>query len=260
MQRVSGSPVRIIAALSFYDESPTWLAYTVASVAKLCDHVVAIDGAYALYPIEPRGSSGSDAHDAIMRTAESAGMGVTLHVAQKPWQGNEVEKRNRLLKLACMEAEPGDWVLVIDADEVVTEAPSREAVHEHLAEPGARVASLAFGERHDHHAWQPVGAPDWPEDKILPDANSPSRSRHRIRRLFKADPTLRLEGSHYHYRVTDDSGRTLDLWPVNGAEPALDLGAIYIEHRQRFRTGPRNEGRQGYYRIRNELAIERAPR
>jgi hypothetical protein len=72
--------VRLIAALSWFDESPAWLSELVASLARAeVDHVVALDGSYALFP-GAEAWSGTEQHDAIVHTARGCGMGCTLHV------------------------------------------------------------------------------------------------------------------------------------------------------------------------------------
>lgn len=249
----------IVGALSWFDEAPTWLAYCVASAAKLCDHLVAVDGAYAVFPRRPRGSSGAAQHEAIIRTAEAAGMGVTLHVPSGPWMGNEVEKRDFMMREACRLAEPGeDWLLVIDADEVVLEAPPKELVLAELAEAELPVAAVGYVQRHDHYAWQPIGEEEWPEEKLVVDCASPSISAGRTRRLFRVDETLRVEGTHYHYRIDGERG-PVDLWQVPGASEAADLTRVVLEHRHEFRDPERRKAGEAYYYVRNNLGLERPP-
>jgi hypothetical protein len=250
----------IVGALSWFDESPTWLAATVASCAKVCDHLVAVDGAYAAYPRRPRGSSGTEQHEAITKTAEAAGLGLTLHVPREPWRGNEVAKRNHLMGLANLVAEPWrDWILVIDADEVVLEAPPKDVVLGMLAETTERAALVGFSQRHDHYRWMPTDDPEhFPTDPIIKDCDAPSISAGRTRRLFRADPSMRLEGTHYHYRVGPEDDPT-DLWQVQGAAAAADLSALVIEHRHEFRDAQRRDAGEHYYRVRKELALETPP-
>lgn len=251
--------MKITAVLSWFDESPTWLAYTVASCAKVADEIVAVDGAYALYPNRPRGSSGADQHDAIARAAEAAGLGFTIHVPREPWRGGEVEKRSRLMQLGSFLSEHRrDWLLVIDADEVVLEAPEKETVRAQLEETDLPVASCTFSARHDAYRWQPIGSPDWPEEKLLVSCAAPTMSAHRTRRFYRADRTIRLDGTHYHYRIDGDDG-PVDLWTVHGASPALDLGRVVIEHRHDYRDPIRKEAGEAYYRIRNTNGVEVPP-
>src|SRR5262249_40678789 len=108
--------------LSWYDE-PAWaLAELVASTARFgADALVAVDGAYMLYP-DGRAQSPAEQSQAILATAQGAGMEVVLHCPQEPWAGNEIEKRTKSLALAEEIAEPGeDWIWICDGDEVVTE-------------------------------------------------------------------------------------------------------------------------------------------
>src|SRR6266498_1360247 len=59
--------LKIIAILSWFDESPSWLSACVASLARAgCSHLVAVDGAYRLYP-DGRPHSGIAQQDAITR-------------------------------------------------------------------------------------------------------------------------------------------------------------------------------------------------
>jgi hypothetical protein len=44
----------VVGLISWWDESPTWLAASITSLGRFCDHVVALDGRYALYPDRAR--------------------------------------------------------------------------------------------------------------------------------------------------------------------------------------------------------------
>ena len=250
--------MKITAAISWYDESETWLTRTIASAARICDHVLAVDGAYAHYPRDPHGSSGSLQHRAIMEAAEGAGVSVTIHVPGSPWRGNQVEKRDRMMRLASFLSDPGDWILVLDADEVVTRAPTKDLVLAELAETELDVADVAMANRHDHYSWQPVGVDDWPPEKILPDTGGPSRSEHRIRRLFRARPDLRVEGTHFHYRIGPDDA-PVELWRFKGSAPAADLTSVVLEHRHEYRDRERREAGERFYEIRSTLGLESPP-
>jgi hypothetical protein len=113
--------MRIFACMPWFDESPRWLASAVAGFAKLCDHVIAVDGAYFVYP-EGRPASGGDQAETIISAARTAGIGCTVHVPQGVWMGNETEKRSCYAKIANALGTPyEDWLLVLDADEEVSE-------------------------------------------------------------------------------------------------------------------------------------------
>ena len=90
--------MKIVCCLSWYDESPAWLATVVAAAAKAgCNHIVAVDGPYALLTATGR-SSGVLQQDAVTHAAHVAGIGLTLHVPDSPFGGNEVEKRSFVTK------------------------------------------------------------------------------------------------------------------------------------------------------------------
>lgn len=130
--------------LSWYEEQPEWLYELVSSVAGVCDRVVAVDGAYALYP-DARARSGPDQADAILFGAAEQGLGVTVHQPRTPWVGNEVEKRRYAHRLAA----GADWLLVLDGDERVIERP--DDLLERLQVTGCRSATFThrFSDRPD---------------------------------------------------------------------------------------------------------------
>src|SRR5581483_6809914 len=113
--------VKVHGVLIWYDERPSWLAGCVASLARACDTLTAIDGAYFLYPGSlERPRSAVDQATAILEAAYGAGLAVTLHVPSEPWFGNEVEKRSYSFQVACARSELGvDWIIVFDADMLV---------------------------------------------------------------------------------------------------------------------------------------------
>jgi hypothetical protein len=106
--------------MSWFDEDPQWLAASTAAFAKLCDHVVAVDGAFVGYP-NCRPASGGDQAEAIVAAARAAGIGLTLYVPGEVWMGNEPEKRSMYAKIVNALATPyEDWMLVLDADEEIS--------------------------------------------------------------------------------------------------------------------------------------------
>jgi hypothetical protein len=137
--------------LSWFDERTDWLAELVASLAAVgVDHLVAVDGAYGLYP-GARGSSGSEQASVVLGAAHGAGIGVTVHVPAFPWPGNEVEKRTVLFALGHLVAQPyDDWLVVADADEVWESGDLRAD----LADCAADVAEVMLVERNPEHGDQ----------------------------------------------------------------------------------------------------------
>ena len=65
---------RVIGLLSFWDESPTWLAATLASMARVCDHAVWYSMAGTrCTPIS--GYRADREHYAVIDAARASGMG-----------------------------------------------------------------------------------------------------------------------------------------------------------------------------------------
>jgi hypothetical protein len=221
--------LRLIALLAWFEEPAEWLAELVASCARAgCDHVVAVDGAYALLP-NGSGFSSPEQHAAILHTARGAGIGATIHAPSQRWFGNEVEKRSALFRLAEATAEPGDWYWVLDADCVVTEA---HAVKERLADTTLLAAEHRLEERQD---------------------GTVSKSMHRG--LFRAGWGLRVQGRHSHY--VDAAGRVLWDGPGGDHVPALDLFDVRVEHRRSQRPVARRSDQVEYYRRRDLAGVER---
>lgn len=241
---------RLLALLSFYDESPTWLAATITSLAPFCDHVIAVDGAYALYPYgEPQ--SRADQVEGLIEASQAAGLGITLHRPRNVWFGNEVEKRTRLFQLAELEAEPNiDWYFVVDADVVVDRHPVD--LKYQLAGTDLDVAQVSVWERSDPYA---------NESRLMHESKValPPDYHYPIRCLFRAVPGLHVADRHYYY-VTGDN-RILWGHPLDPRQQeALDLTGLFrIEHRTYYRPKQRRDDAQAYYRRREEAGVEAEP-
>lgn len=221
--------MKVVALLSWFDERTDWLAELVGSLAGVgVEHIVAVDGAYALYP-QGRAQSGSEQANVVVSAAHGAGLGVTVHVPACPWPG-EVEKRTALFALGHLVAEPGvDWLLVVDADELMDPVNLKAQVEGSTCD----VAEVLLYERHDDH----------------PD------SRTMTRRLFRAHPGgIRVCGTHAHYV----NGDGVQLW--HGSSVTADqLWDVRIRHRAAERGRLRTERRLAYYERRNEYGIESVP-
>lgn len=213
--------MNLIGLLCWYDELPSWLAGVTAGLAKAgVSHVVAVDGAYSLYPAAGAYSA-REQHNAIAEVCEALGMGCTLFAPREPFVENEVEKRTVSLRLAEAVADPSrDWYFVVDADHFVKSAVGHL---DKLAQTNCDVAAVRLT--------QDGGG--WP-----------------CRCVFRAIPGLRYDGNHFS-QITPD-GR--NLW--DSTSPVLDLSCVEVEHR----TGPRDKGRREsqlrYYERRDRLGIE----
>ena len=230
--------MRVIGLLSFYDEHPGWLAAAVASMNGACDHLIAVDGAYAAYP-GGKPHSGAEQGETIRETCRALGIGCTLFEPQRTWFGNEVEKRSHMFALAETVAEPNvDWYFVIDADEVVTDysVGGTQRFRERLGECERDVGNVTFWNRRIPHPRELDEDNKW-------IAAYPQIEENRVRILFRAIPGLRVVERHYWYRLPD--GRY--LWGDGVQEPAADFTDIRVEHRTEYRDPARRKAAQDYY-------------
>jgi hypothetical protein len=221
--------------LNWYDERPDWLAATVASASKLCDGIVAVDGAYFLYPDSLRHpASGAAQATAIMETALALGMSCTIHVPTEPWFGNEVGKLQALFDLGIPEPYE-DWFFRIDGDELLTDVPfdARDAIEKtecHAAEVRMWVRTDGVTQ---HEMWP-------------------------IRRLWRVVPEMRVGPAHHIMTGLVDGERIVlaDSEDRGRQTPALDMPNVLMEHRNRQRNPVRLERKERYYRQRDELGVE----
>lgn len=223
--------MRIAALISFFDERPEELRECIRSLAGHVDHIVAIDGAYGLFP-NGRPYSDPTEHKAVLKTCQQIGVGCTLEIPPRVWD-TEMEKRTRLFELAATVTEDGDWWFVMDADQRLKQVP--DDLREQLAGSAWPAATVTFDEPH-------------------PNAEG---SRFPVRCLFRHCPGLRVERNHYSY-VTPDG---FWLWGNprhRGAKSAAhDLREqLIIEHRTHFRRKDRKDRATAYYKQRDDLAIE----
>lgn len=229
--------MRIIGLLSWYNERPSWLAATVASAAPHIDHIVAVDGAYMLYPGGKPHSSTEQA-EAVRQTARACGIGCTIHEPQTVWTQNEVQKRSAMFRLGEAVASPNeDWYFVLDGDEIVTDCYCD--LRQTLTDTDLDAGTVTFWDDRDHQA---------PDERPFVTGFT---SEQPIRVLFRAIPGLKVEGKHYCY-VTPD-GRY--LWGDEPCELALDV-PLRIEHRSTKRDLWRQKESKDYYATRDELNIE----
>jgi hypothetical protein len=246
--------VRLIAVLCFYEESPTWLAALVASLAKAeVDHLVAVDGTYALWPgANQKPVSGPEQIETIIQTCRGLGIGCTTYTPSKPFPGNEVEKRNLSIQLALLEGELyEDWLMIVDSDEVVDWAA--HDFKQQLAETDLNVASYYLFEREDHHANEARTLAGLSFDMSDVGHNS-------IRAIQRLLPGLRLEWAHHVFCHGYGNDKSY-LWGRGDKhldqEPYLDLDQfIRVEHRHYLRGVARTQAAQQYYDLRDAVGAE----
>jgi len=247
--------MRLVGVLSWYDESPSWLSTAVTGFARICDHIVAVDGAYALYP-GARARSRPDQREAIMLACESAGVGLTLHEPNDVWWGNELEKRNYTLRLAAPLLEHGrDWVCVFDADYHIAQARPEHVRHQ-LASTDRLVATYTLLDGKDYHA---TTLGEYASTRML-DTEWTTRTRD----IYRWLPGLRYVGTHYTIRARHN-GRVVwlrgqDSTDRSPLEPTLDLNdALVVHHRTEHRALVRRNAADEYYKTRAAAGIETYP-
>lgn len=239
---------RIHGLLSWYDESPAFLASAVASFAPVCDSITAVDGAYALFP-DARPRSLPIQAQVIQDTCEALGVSCTIHRPAEPWLGNEVEKRTQLFRLGSVMAEPHvDWFWVFDADCVLTDYPSD--LHDALAECPTPAVEVELWERRDYLGDHPEAARE---------LSFPTAASSPMRMLFRVHERMQALGAHYIYGGFDVKGNWQYLWGPKriGTVDAAVLSSVRVEHRSIWRDRYRREAAQTYYETRNELGVER---
>lgn len=107
--------MRIVAAVSWFDEPRASLEKLIYSASTLVDKFVFCDGAYRLFP-HGRHYSTQDQHDFIIRKCNEVGIPVRIIQApNEPWE-SQVQKRTHLMRAAAWD---GQYILVIDADEYI---------------------------------------------------------------------------------------------------------------------------------------------
>jgi hypothetical protein len=218
--------MRLTALLSFYDEQPAQLERLVASLPVAgVTHLVALDGAYSLYP-GGKAKSPLVQTKALRAACRTHGIKLTLEQPTSTWAGNEIEKRSRLFAAAETITTEHDWLLIMDADETVDKAPAD--LHVRLADSWFDVGELTYREA----------------NRTIP-----------FPKLFRAIRGLHCHANHYTYRTPD--GR--HLWGnahTFRLEPRLPVTDMYVTHRPTNRTTDRLEARAGYYKTRDQLGIE----
>lgn len=221
--------------LNFYDEPTNTLVSCLRGLQRAgVEHVIAVDGAYALYP-EGANTSHPNQHAALDLACMHMNMGLTLHVPKTVWAGNEVEKRTFLFGLAWACATEGDWFFVMDADQEVVEVP--DDLKERLGSVKEDVGETHFVDT----AALAANHKDWPP-------------YFTVRNLFRAQP-IHLDTNHISYGTAD--GRWLWGDASRKVEPCFDMTDLLIEHHPDKRPNERQQAKLAYYANRDEERVER---
>lgn len=241
--------MRIHGILSWYDESPSWLGTAVAGFARFCDHIVAVDGAYALYP---NGKAKSHPYQAevIQHTAEAAGVACTIHQPQEVWWGNEVEKRNKAFDIVSAFAEDGDWVCIFDADCHVMSC-SPDSIRRELSTTDCVAGLYGLTDTED---WLATGA-----GSLATETKLATQWVERQPDLYRWDPTLRVGPAHGDYSIERDGERVWLRGPYELDHRHDITDFLVVHHRTKQRAMLRREAQKGYYQMRDAMGIEEQP-
>jgi hypothetical protein len=246
--------LKLVAVLIWYDEDPRLLYETVTRLAEIpVDALVAVDGAYDLYP-GATGSSPSSNHAAIGDAARAIGVSATIHSPAGPWEGSgEVKQRTFALRLAETLSEPEDWFLFVDADHVLRrvdpsfrsrlEASDKEVATYGLVQRPREAAGLSPLERQVIAAH----ADEWPGTVDAPGVEAP-RLLYRARRGLRYGPL--------HWELTGPKGK---LWGLGSDAllPAEDLTEVLVfEHVWDRRAEYRLRAALDYFDRRDEAGVE----
>lgn len=244
--------MKVVGYLSYYDESPHWLATAVAGMARVCDVIIGHDGAYALYP-GARARSHPQQAEAIMLAAEAAGAGCLVYRPQDVYRGNEVEKRQQGLKFAAGVLEEGDWLLIFDADFHVLQVKP-EIVRAKLEDTKLDVATYTILDGKDLLADEALA-------RFAREKWADTEWTLRTRDIYRWHPTLEIGPTHWSYSHRREGTRTWlrGPWDSKNVE-ALNLDAdLVVYHRTQDRAQVRKHAADVYYQRRTEMNLEYAP-
>ena len=217
--------MKVCALVSFYDEEPGLLVDSMHSLAGLADHVVALDGAYALYE-GGQPSSPPWQHEALRQGCDDAGLTLDLHVPERVWEHNEVGKRDALFRLGESATSEDDWYCIHDADFFVT---SSLGAREALAQTDLLAGDVCVVESNG---------------RLVP---------HRY--FFRALRGIRVRNTHYQYRVEPDGPYLWDFHRETVPGENLTL-TVLIDHNDDRRPAERDIRRWGYYKARSHALAE----
>lgn len=257
------------AILNWYDESPTWLAGCVASLSKIgVEHLVAVDGRYPHFAPGSPTRSAIDQVDAVTSAADGIGIAVTLHTLRTPVP-EPVKRTIAFSLLEAVAAFRNDWVLVIDADEVIADGSLRVGQELAALPDDTHVASALVSSTVDPYA-DPAPDNDVTEytEKIHRTQPTPQTYTHLQSRFWRVLRNMECLNTHFNYTGIDEFGVTWNLRPDIGVQnvPHLPKSDIVrpettprLLHRKNQRTRFRQTLKRTYYADRNELGLERVP-
>lgn len=240
--------MKLVGVLSWYDESPGWLAAAVAGFARVCDHIVAVDGSYALLP-GARPASHPLQAEAVLSACEAGGVACTIHRPSDVFHGNEVEKRNLSLQLAGIGLTTDDWVLIFDADVHVFKV-NPERVRGELERTSRMIASYTVLDGIDY-----LSDPEMAE--FVAKDDYATEWTLRTSDIYRWHQTLMYGPQHWMLSRDIGGERRWLRHSSSDVPPVLDLDAALVAyHRTGNRTLVRSQAQQAYYQARDLHMVE----
>jgi hypothetical protein len=240
-------PLRVAALLSWYDEPPAVLERAIRSYAEIADHLVAVDGAYATFP-GGEATSAPEQREAIERTAADCGLDLLLWQPADQWAGGEIEKRDRMYRLADVTG--ADWYVICDAD-FLLEFPYKtgvRAVQEDLRAATRRGLEVAK-----------VTLVDYLTDDVGGDVRREVRNELPLFYRAAGLSPLHISETHYH---TIREGSDTHLWGCLRTPQVehFDMtDTVHVRHEWWHRDEMRQAAKWGYYVLRDANRLERSP-
>jgi hypothetical protein len=222
----------IVAALCWYDEPPELLEQCISSLQGVAAHLVALDGRWDHFD----GPSVSPPHQGLLIEALSARLGIPLTMPSSRPYTTQVEKRAALMEWARGTGLP--WVLVIDADELITDVDTA-ALEDALLRTPHDVAMVTGGRR----------------------GRTVRPSERPIRRLYRSSTGVTVRHAHNGYVSSDNRFLHGDPCWVRLEEAERETAPlITVMHDVHNRPRWRQTAAGAYYARRKTLKIEQWPR
>lgn len=222
---------KLTAMLAWYAENPDWLIDTVIDLSKIgVSQIVAVDGAYALFPGGGARSS-ADQGRSLRAATDLYNMALILVEPNEVWSGNEVQKRQFMLDIAVAASDPGDWLVAWDADFVLE------------AWPGDVIGELSSCPHKDAFV-----------DISFSDAPPGVESWYPLRNFMMAQPGMKMSTNHYTYILP--SGTHISVGDRTTCTSLSFRGRLKVRHRTNDRPKERRGRQVKYYEARDSGRVE----
>jgi hypothetical protein len=248
--------VKVFGVQIQYDESPLWIMSSITSMAPALDHLIVVDGGFALFPgSTEKPASRIECQEAVLEAAASVNLPLTYYKPNEPFVGNEVQKRQLSIDLALVHATPEDWLIIFDTDNTaryiapdIKEILASENAQDHIVATYAVCSSFDAQIMTDEHGWNP-------------HTNfGPMENADPVRAVYRALPGLRYGPAHYYVSAPLDGELVWLFGDPGRTKPyadALDLTSVLkVNHRRAYRVEDRARRAREYYALRDGTGVE----